>query len=121
MPLASFLVTRLDPRQVFVGGLFTLSASFHLLMGFNLNVTFCDVFLPLFLHGLALGLVFVPLTILAAVGIPNEKMGNATGLFNMMRNIGGGVGISIVETIWGSSTPIFWSRMSIRPLPRWLV
>ena len=99
MPLASYLVTKLDPRQIFVGGILTFSASFYLLMGFNLNVTFWDVFLPLFLQGLALGLVFVPLTVLAVVGIPNERMGNATGLFNMMRNIGGGVGISIVETM----------------------
>ena len=99
MPLASFLVTKLDPRKIFVGGIFAFSASFYLLMGFNLNVTFWDVFLPLFLQGLALGLVFVPLTVLAVVGIPNERMGNATGLFNMMRNIGGGVGISIVETM----------------------
>ena len=99
MPLAAFLVTTLDPRHIFIGGIFTFSASFFLLMGFNLNVTFWDVFLPLSLQGLALGLAFVPLTVLAVVGIPNERMGNATGLFNMMRNIGGGVGISIVETM----------------------
>jgi DHA2 family multidrug resistance protein len=43
--------------------------------------------------------VFVPLTVLTMAFIPKERMGNATSLFNMMRNIGGGVGISIVETM----------------------
>ena len=99
MPLASVLISKFDPRKVFVCGILIFSLSFYLLMGFNLNVTFWDVFWPQFLQGLALGLVFVPLTVLAVVGIPNEKMGNATGLFNMMRNIGGGVGISLVETM----------------------
>jgi DHA2 family multidrug resistance protein len=98
MALASFLVTKFDPRKIFLSGLLIFSYSFYMLMGFNLNVTFWNVFRPLFLQGLALGLVFVPLTIMAVVGIRNEKMGNATGLFNMVRNIGGGVGISVVET-----------------------
>jgi DHA2 family multidrug resistance protein len=99
MPLASFLLTRFDPRKVFVCGVLGFAVSFHELMGFNLEVGFWDIFRPQFLQGLALGLVFVPLTVLAMNGIPKEKMGNATGLFNMMRNIGGGVGISIVETM----------------------
>jgi DHA2 family multidrug resistance protein len=41
----------------------------------------------------------VPLTILTMASIPKERMGNATSLFNMMRNIGGGVGISMVATM----------------------
>ena len=89
----------IDPRKVFVCGVVGFVLSFYQLMGFNLTVSFWDVFGPQFLQGLALGLVFVPLTVLAMTAIPKEKMGNATGLFNMMRNIGGGVGISLVETM----------------------
>jgi DHA2 family multidrug resistance protein len=99
MPLASALLNRFDPRKVFVGGVLIFAISFHQLMGFNLQVGFWDVFGPQFLQGLALGLAFVPLTVLAMTPIPKERMGNATGLFNMMRNIGGGVGISLVETM----------------------
>ena len=99
MPLASQLMDRFDPRKVFVGGVLGFVVSFHQLMGFNLQVGFWDVFGPQFLQGLSLGLTFVPLTVLAMNTIPKEKMGNATGLFNMMRNIGGGVGISLVETM----------------------
>ena len=99
MPLASTLMNWIDPRKVFVCGVLGFVLSFYQLMGFNLTVGFWDVFGPQFLQGLALGLVFVPLTVLAMTAIPKEKMGNATGLFNMMRNIGGGVGISLVETM----------------------
>ncbi|MGA9059841.1 MAG: DHA2 family efflux MFS transporter permease subunit [Terriglobia bacterium] len=99
MPVASFLVSRFDPRKVFVGGILISSFSFYRLMGFNLEIGFWDVFWPQFIQGLSLGLVFVPLTVLTMAFIPKERMGNATSLFNMMRNIGGGVGISIVETM----------------------
>ena len=99
MPVASILVSRFDPRKVFVGGVLGFAFSFHQLMGFSLNVGFWDIFWPQFLQGACIGLVFVPLTVLTMAFIPKEKMGNATGLFNMMRNIGGGIGISIVATM----------------------
>ena len=99
MPAASFLVSRFDPRKVFVCGVLGLAFSFHQLMGFNLKVGFWDIFWPQFLQGASIGLVFVPLTIVTMSFIHKERMGNATSLFNMMRNIGGGVGISIVETM----------------------
>jgi DHA2 family multidrug resistance protein len=99
MPIASVLVTRFDPRKVFVCGVLGFVFSFYRLMGFNLEIGFWDVFWPQFIQGLSLGLVFVPLTVLTMAFIPKERMGNATSLFNMMRNIGGGVGISIVATM----------------------
>jgi DHA2 family multidrug resistance protein len=99
MPLASVLVSRFDPRKVFVCGILMFSFSFYRLMGFNLNVGYWDVFWPQFIQGFSMGLVFVPLMVLTMAFIPKERMGNATGLFNMMRNIGGGVGISMVATM----------------------
>jgi len=99
MPVASSLVSRFDPRKVFVCGILTFSFSFYRLMGFNLSVGYWDVFWAEFIQGLSMGLVFVPLMVLTMAFIPKERMGNATGLFNMMRNIGGGVGISMVATM----------------------
>jgi MFS transporter, DHA2 family, multidrug resistance protein len=98
MPVAASLVTRFDPRKVCMGGVLGISFSFYLLMGFNLRIGFWNVFWPQFLQGLSIGMVFVSLTVLTMAFIPKEKMGNATSLFNMMRNIGGGVGISLVAT-----------------------
>ncbi|MGB7590441.1 MAG: DHA2 family efflux MFS transporter permease subunit [Terriglobia bacterium] len=99
MPVASSLVSRFDPRKVFVCGVLTFSFSFYRLMGFNLNVGYWDVFWAEFIQGASMGLVFVPLMVLTMAFTPKERMGNATGLFNMMRNIGGGIGISMVATM----------------------
>ena len=51
------------------------------------------------IQGAALGFVFVPLTTITNKPIPNERMGNATSIFNLMRNIGASIGISMVETV----------------------
>ena len=51
------------------------------------------------IQGAALGFVFVPLTTITNSPIPNERMGNATSIFNLMRNIGASIGIAMVETV----------------------
>ncbi len=99
MPIASVLVSRFDPRKVCAGGILGLALSFYQLMGFNLSVGYWDLFWPQFLQGASIGMVFVPLAVVTMAFIPKEKMGNATSLFNMMRNIGGGVGISLATTM----------------------
>jgi DHA2 family multidrug resistance protein len=99
MLVASVLVSRFDPRKVFVCGAVGFTFSFYQLMGFNLSVGFWDIFWPQFLQGASMGLMAVPLMVLTVAFIPKERMGNATSLFNMMRNIGGGVGISLVQTM----------------------
>ena len=48
--------------------------------------------------GFALSFVFVPLATMTTATIPNQEMGNATGLFNMLRNIGGSIGIAMATT-----------------------
>jgi DHA2 family multidrug resistance protein len=54
---------------------------------------------PIIISGAASGMVFVPLSTVAMGTLPNEKLGNAAGIFNLFRNIGGGVGISLVNTL----------------------
>ena len=50
-------------------------------------------------NGAGDGVIFVPLTTLTMGGLPNAQMGNAAGIFNLMRNLGGGIGISVVTTM----------------------
>jgi DHA2 family multidrug resistance protein len=99
LPVSSVLVSRFDPRKVFACGVLGFTFSLYQLMGFNLRIGFWDIFWPQFLQGISMGLVAVPLMVVTMAFIPKERMGNATSLFNMMRNIGGGVGISLVATM----------------------
>jgi DHA2 family multidrug resistance protein len=65
----------------------------------NMNAGFWDFFWPQFIQGIGLGLLFVPLTTVTMDRIRPEAMGAATSLFNLMRNIGGSIGIAVIETM----------------------
>jgi len=58
-----------------------------------------DFFWPMILRGVGLGLIFVPLTNLALADLPMDKIPNGTGLFNLLRQLGGSVGIALSATL----------------------
>jgi DHA2 family multidrug resistance protein len=64
----------------------------------NLAIGPTTLLVPILLTGFALSFVFVPLATLATSTLKREEMGNATGLFNMLRNIGGSIGIAMAST-----------------------
>ena len=65
----------------------------------NLQAGYWDIFWPQLIQGVGMSLLFVPLTTVAMDPIPRERMGNATSLFNLMRNIGGSIGIAMTGTM----------------------
>ncbi len=101
--IAVFFVGRVigivDSRKLMTCGFLLLAYSSYKLSGLNLQISIINIATPNILMGLAMGLIFVPLATLTMAGLPNEQMGNATGIFNLMRNIGGSFGISIVTTM----------------------
>jgi DHA2 family multidrug resistance protein len=98
MPLIGILMSKLDPRKMVATGLVIGGVTLFALSSINLNAGYWDIFWPQFIQGTAMGLLFVPLSTLSMVSIPREKLGHATSLFSLMRNLGGGIGIAYVAT-----------------------
>jgi DHA2 family multidrug resistance protein len=99
MPLVGALVGRFDPRKMVGIGLIAGAGTLFWLGELNLNAGYWDIFWPQFVQGLGLSALFVPLTTISMDPIPKERMGNATSLFNLMRNLGGSVGIATTGTL----------------------
>jgi DHA2 family multidrug resistance protein len=99
MPLVGILTAKVEPRKLLAAGIIFSSISLFMLASLNLNAGYWDVFLPLFIQGIAMGLLFVPLTTVSFDPIARERTGNATSIFNLMRNIGASFGIAAVTTI----------------------
>jgi DHA2 family multidrug resistance protein len=98
MPVVGMLVAKVDPRRLSPGG--SAEAPSPCTGWETLPLAgYWDVFWPQFIQGMSLGLIFVPLTTISMDPIPKETMGNATSLFNLMRNIGGSVGIALSTTM----------------------
>jgi MFS transporter, DHA2 family, multidrug resistance protein len=97
-PLAGYLTGKTDARKLMVFGLVLGSFTMFSLSGLNLNAGYWDIFWPQIIQGIALSFLFIPLMTLSMAGIPKEKMGNATSIYNLMRNIGGSLGIACMTT-----------------------
>jgi MFS transporter, DHA2 family, multidrug resistance protein len=98
MPVVGTVLGRFDPRKVLGLGLIGAAWSLYALSTLNLNAGYWDIFWPQFIQGACLALLFVPLTTATMDPIPREEMGNATSIFNLMRNLGGSVGIAMATT-----------------------
>lgn len=96
MPLIGWLLARMAPNKVLVAGLALGATSTFELSRLNLNVGYWDLFWPQFIQGFGLACIFVPLTVITMAHVPREGMGNATSLFNLMRNLGGSMGIAVL-------------------------
>ena len=98
MPVAGALSGRIDARLLITAGLIgTAIAMFHL-SGFDLNVDFSTLAWARIYQSLGLALLFIPINTAAYRGITAEKNANASAIINMMRNLGGSVGISLLDT-----------------------
>ncbi len=98
MPLAGRLVGKIQGRYLVAGGFLSFGAATYALAQLSLDLTPWILFWPLFFSGVAIAFMFVPLNTLALGALKPEQIGNASGIFNLMRNVGGSVGISLVTT-----------------------
>ena len=99
MPIVGRLTDKVDHRKLLGIGLVASAYAMWELSRFSLDVASKNFWWPLLVQGAALGFVFVPLTTITNSPIPNERMGNATSIFNLMRNIGASIGIAMVTTV----------------------
>jgi DHA2 family multidrug resistance protein len=99
MPLTGVMTGRFDARKLLSIGLGIGGMTLLWLSLLNLRAGYWDIFWPQLIQGAGMSLLFVPLTTVAMDPIPRERMGNATSLFNLMRNIGGSIGIATTGTM----------------------
>jgi len=97
-PVIGVLGSRMDPRKLLCAGFIGFGVCSFIFGSVNLGIGPYTLLLPIMVTGFALSFVFVPLATMSTSTIPRQEMGNATGLFNMLRNIGGSIGIAMATT-----------------------
>jgi DHA2 family multidrug resistance protein len=111
MPLVGVLTAYIDPRKLLSVGLVVGGLTMLWLGNINLEAGYWDFVWPQVLQGLGLSLLFVPLTTVSMATIEPQRMGYATSLFNLMRNIGGSVGIAVTGTLLARRRQAFGSLL----------
>lgn len=98
MPIVGIALSKIDGRWMIAAGIAAFAVSNLLLGNLTLGVGMSNIAWPLVLQGVAIGLIFVPIMSLSMATLANDKIGNASGVFNLARNLGGSIGISITTT-----------------------
>ncbi len=93
------LVGRIRNRILIGTGFILLAASSFWLGNINLQIGLWNVIWPSVLNGIAISFIFTPLTTTAMGYLRQDQMANATGIYNLMRNLGGSFGIALVSTL----------------------
>jgi DHA2 family multidrug resistance protein len=117
MPIIGVLTSRIDNRFLIATGFGLFAISSVWFAEVNLSITQWTLLWPIIVSGIGSGCVFVPLSTTAVAGMRNEEIGNATGLYNLLRNIGGSVGISVVNTMVARNEQAYRADLvhSLRP------
>jgi DHA2 family multidrug resistance protein len=105
------LIGKIDERWLLVFGFSVLGLATLAMGNLTLDVSMGSIVLPNIFIGLSLGFIFVPLTTVAMGTLKQTEVGNAAGLYNLVRNIGGGVGISAVTTMLARSSQTHQAQM----------
>jgi DHA2 family multidrug resistance protein len=93
------LVSRMDQRLMLAGGCALSAVATILMTRLTLGIDYWSLAWPRFLQGFAMGFIFVPLQTLTLATIRLERLGNATAAYNVVRNLGGSVGVAVATTL----------------------
>jgi MFS transporter, DHA2 family, multidrug resistance protein len=112
MVLVGMLVAKIDPRVIAVFGLTLFGIAAFLLSRLTLDITPWNVFWPQILAGSAMGFIFVPVNVAGTAPLRRDEIGSATGAINLMRNVGGSVGIAMVSTFIARRSQVHQTMLS---------
>jgi DHA2 family multidrug resistance protein len=99
MPIVGRLVTRVNPKLILGTGIIICAGTTYAMSLFNMQTDFWTFVWPRVTLGIGMACIFIPTTTLTLSHIPREKMGEATSIYNMVRNLGGSMGIAFAFTM----------------------
>jgi DHA2 family multidrug resistance protein len=100
IPLVPLMMKRLDARLLVGTGLLIFAVSCFMNTELDQNYAGPQLFWPNIVRAIGQAIVMTPLSAIAMLGIAPEEAGGASGLFNMMRNLGGAIGTAAIETFF---------------------
>jgi DHA2 family multidrug resistance protein len=98
LPVIGAISNRIDNRLLMCAGFIAFGICTVYFSFVDLSISPLTLLVPIVLTGFSLSFVFVPVSSMAVTTLSNENMGNATCVFNLLRNIGGSIGIALAQT-----------------------
>ena len=111
MPFAGKLINKVNPKRLMAVGITICALSTYMMSKFNLTTDFWTFVWPRAILGIGMGLTFIPLTTMTLSHIPRENMTEASSLYNLLRNLGGSVGIAFTTTMLSRRAQFHQTRL----------
>jgi DHA2 family multidrug resistance protein len=111
MPFAGKLIGKVNPKRLLAVGIAICALSTYMMSQFNLTTDFWTFVWPRAILGIGMGLTFIPLTTMTLSHISRENMTEASSLYNLLRNLGGSVGIAFTTTILSRRAQFHQTRL----------
>jgi len=99
-PMVGIFGDRANPKIAIIAGILILSTSFYLNSLLSFYTEHQTIMFALYLRGIGMGILFTPLSTIALLEIKPEKMAQASGLFNVIRQVGGSFGVALLATLF---------------------
>ncbi len=112
MPLCAILIRKFDTRLLIAFGFMMFGLSSHVYhKTVTLNVGMWNIFVPNIVQGLGTSFMFVPITTAAMSQLRQNQLGNAAGIYNLCRNLGGSFGVAMLTTFITRNAQIHQAQM----------
>ena len=110
-PIVGRLMDKVDPRLMLMFGFFAFAAGSWEMTFVTKDYDFWELFMPQILRGVGLMFAMVPITNVALGTLAPERLKNASGLFNLTRNLGGAVGLAALNTLLDNRIDLHLDRL----------
>jgi DHA2 family multidrug resistance protein len=110
-PLSSYLARKMDLRLMLSFGLGLFAVAMYLTAGLTNQAGYAELFLPQALRGAALMFCYLPANLIALGGVPQDKLKNAAGLYNLTRDLGGAIALATIGTFMNERLHFHWNRL----------
>ncbi|ARM90050.1 EmrB/QacA subfamily multidrug resistance transporter protein [Rhizobium sp. CIAT894] len=110
-PIAGKLSTKMDLRLMMVIGFTSFAAGTYIMIHLTADWDFYELFIPQILRGFGLMMCMVPINNIALGTMPPSRIRGASGLFNLTRNLGGAVGLAVINTVLTNRQDVHYERL----------
>lgn len=111
-PLAGWVVRRVDPRAVLSGGFLLFAVSTWMTSQITVDWRASELFLPQVLRGMGIMSCIVSISTTAFATLPDDQLKDGPGLFTLCRNLGGALGLALINTVILTRVNHHWSRLA---------
>src|SRR5215211_5399684 len=110
-PIVGRLMLRVDMRLIIAAGLIIFALGSWQMTGITKDYDFHELLIPQILRGIGMMFAMVPTNTIALGTLPPERVKNASGLFNLTRNLGGAVGLAVINSVLNERTDLHIARL----------